>query len=146
MTEQVFTLTLTPGLDVSKQDVVIGTTIVDPADNTVSIGYGSTVREGRGTEITNAIRFLLSGVRDRNLIEAGAPDFKGLDLVTVVDIDRVTAADRRTSSTLTGSSVTNNDVVLTMDALVTTLQHRNIIDNAFEMIRRAVQEFLYKNG
>ena len=146
MAEQHFVVTLTPGLDISKQDITVSGTVADPVANQVGVGFGAGVRTGRGSEIVNAMEWLLNGVRDRNLLEDGSPDFNGADLVTAVSVDAIGVSDRRTSSSLAGSTFAAGDIVLTMGLTTTALQHRNIIDNAFEMLRRSVQEFLHING
>lgn len=146
MAAQQFTLDMTPTKGSIKKDVVISTPLVDPTTNEIWVGFGSTVPTRRGTEITNAINFLASGIRDRNLIDRGAPDFMGASLITAVGIDNVTTSDRRTSGTLAEASVVDDDVVIGMGQTVTGLTYTVMHEAAIEQLIRAVQEWLYKNG
>jgi hypothetical protein len=146
MAAQQFTIEFTPDLNAIKKDVVISTPLVDPTANQIWVGFGTTVPTRRGTEITTGLRWLLAGIRDRHLIDYGLPDFKGAEIVTAADIDIKTEENRRTTSSLAASTVGDNDLVVAMGDSVTDLQQRNIIDNAIEVLIRAVQEWLYKNG
>ena len=92
------------------------------------------------------MQWLMSGIRDRNLLSAGVPDFKGAELVTACNIDIKTESNRRTSSSLAASTVDDPDIVIALGANVTDLTYRNITDNAFEVCILAVIEWLHKNG
>ncbi len=144
MAAQQFTLDLTPGLSAIRKDVVISTPLVDPTANEVWVGIGDAVSTRRGNEIVNSIRKLMDGVMDRKLLDDTA--FKGAELVTAVSIDEQTVSDRRTASSLVTAVVADADVVLAMGDSVTVLGMRNITDNAVNILLRAVQEHLYKNG
>jgi hypothetical protein len=146
MAAQQFTIEFTPDLSAIKKDVVISTPLVDPTTNQIWVGFGTTVPTRRGTEIATGLRWLVDGIKDRNLIDRDSPDFKGSIIVSAVSIDQKTESDRRTSSGLVSASAADIDLVVAMGVSVTTLEYRNIIDNAFEVLIRAVQEWLYKNG
>lgn len=146
MAAQQFTIEFTPGLDTVKKDILISTPLVDPTDNQIWVGFGTTVSTRRGNEIITGLQFLVDGIRNRNLIDRGAPDFKGSVIVTAVHIDTKTTSDRRTSSGLISATVADGDLVVAMGVSVTDLSQRNIIDNAFEQLLRAVQEWLHANG
>ena len=144
MAAQQFTLILTPGRDNVKKDVVISTPLADPTDNEIWVGFGSAVLTRRGTEITGGLQKLVDSIRDRKLIEDGG--FKGLALVVAVNLDVATVNDRRTSSSLIGSTVADDDIVVAMGVNVTDLTYRVFHETSFEQLIRAVQEFLHKNG
>lgn len=146
MAAQQFTVELTPQLDALKKDVVVSTPLVDPTANQVWAGFGTTVPTRRGNEIVNGITYLINGVRDRKLLEAGVPDFKGNSLVSAVSIDAIQDSNRRTASGIIAVVVLDDDLVIGIGDAVTALQYRNLLDNAFEVVLRALQEFLYKNG
>lgn len=147
MAAQQFTIVLTPGRPSEvKKDVTITTPLVDPGANEIWVGFGDTVATRRGNEIVEGLRWLVQGIRDRKLIDEESPLFKGADLVTAANIDILTEANRRTSSSLAVSTVADPDLVVAMGDAVTDLTYRNIHDNAFEQLIRAVQEWLHANG
>ena len=148
MAAQQFTVTFIPGKEGLKKDVAVTGSVADPGPNEVYVAYGSGVAERRGTEIINGLKWLENGVSERNLLDVNAAGgaFKGSDLVTCVDIDSITAADRRTSATLAGSSFAAGDLVIGMGDAVTLNGQVEMIRSALGDLRRAVQEFLYKNG
>ena len=144
MTAQRFILAVTPGQSSEvKKDVTIAADMLDPTDDQIFVGWGTTVATRRGNEIINALERLLDGVRDRNLLNA---DYQGAALVSAINIDILQISDRRTSSSVAASTVADPDIVLGMGANVTALGHTNIIDNVCEQLRRAAQEWLHKNG
>ena len=147
MAAQQFTIDFSPnpGAEV-KKDVVISTPLVDPTSNEIWVGFGTLVPTRRGTEILSAIEFLISGIRDRKLIEEGSPLFRGAEVVTATSIDVRTENDRRTSSSLAASTVADLDVVVAMGDAVTALGYKTFHETAYEQLRRAVQEWLHANG
>ena len=142
-----FDITITPGKPTEvKKDVTITAALADPTADLVSVQITDTVELRRGNEIVNTMEWLLNGVKDRNLIDYGSPDFKGSALVTAVLLDDRTTSNRRTAADSATAVVANGDIVLTMGANVTDLGNIVIIATAFEQLRRAVQEYLYANG
>jgi len=134
-----------PGKEV-KKDVTITATLLDPLANQIYVGFGTTVPTRRGTEILSAIRFLSSGIRDRNLIDRPSPDFLNASMVTMCDIDSQTIGNRRTSGDLATAVVTDNDVVIGMAQGVTEFGYKVMHETYIEQLMRAVQEWLHKNG
>ena len=143
MAAQQFTLAFNPAGNEVKKDVVISTPLVDPGDNEIWVGFGTDVATYRGTEIVNAMKFLMSGIRDRNLLDA---QFKDSALVTACSIDGITANNRRTSSDLATSVVADADVVIAMGTFVTATPYKVMHETHYEQLIRAVQEWLHKNG
>jgi hypothetical protein len=145
MSEQQFTLIYSPspGDNVVK-DVVVTAAMVDPGPNEIWIGFGATVPTGRTAEIDNAFRFLISGIRDRNIIDVG----NFASFVSAVDINRITAAGRRTSGDLLTAVVGPNDVVIAMGAnvAVPAAGYKVFHEVHFENLRRAVAQFLQNGG
>ncbi len=79
--------------------------------NSIAIYTGSTVNESRQVEIMTGWRFLYNGLRDRNLINPGAPGtFYGIPVYTGTDVDKKGEFDRRTESLV--ATLTNNDIIL----------------------------------
>ena len=144
MAAQQFTLDLTPGAQV-KKDVIISTPLADPTANEIWVGFGDGVATRRGNEIVNGLLWLISGIRDRKLID-DSNQFTGFDLVTAANIDILQVSDRRTSSSLISSVVAAPDLVVAMGGSVTGLTYRVQHEVAFENLIRAVQEWLHKNG
>ena len=134
-----------PGNEV-KKDVTITATLVDPLANQIYVGFGTDVATRRGTEITNAIDFLASGIRDRNLIDRASPDFLNASMVTMCDIDNITASNRRTSGDLATAVVTTTDIVIGMAQGVTEFGYKVMHETHIEQLKRAVIEWLHKNG
>lgn len=106
----------------------------------VKIGIGANVPLRRQNEIVNAFRFLLHGIRERRLLEDGG--FKGADLITAVNINSITAANRRTASTDAAASVTDDDVFLSMGATATGNDFVVMLDTAVEMMLNVLLENL----
>ena len=147
MAAQQFTLEFTPSRGgEEKKDVVISTPLADPGVNDIWVGFGTTVATRRGTEILGAIAFLIRGIRDLKLIEEETPLFRGSTLVVACDIDNQTEGNRRISATLIGSSVADDDVVVAMGAIPTAFGYKTMHETDYEQLRRAVQEWLHKNG
>ena len=147
MAAQQFTLELTPADGTIKKDVVISTPLVDPTSNEIWVGIGADVPTRRGTEILSAIALLASGVRDRNLIEYGSPDFAASTMVTAVSIDNITTTNRRTAADLATAVAAADDVVLAMGDAVTDIAGYKVVhEAAIEQLSRAVQEWLHANG
>jgi len=147
MAAQQFTLEYAPrpGEQV-KKDIVISSPLADPTPNQIWVGFGATVKPRRGTEILGTIEFLIAGIRDRSLIDRPAPDFKNANIVTAVDIDKRSTSNRRTSADIATSTVGDNDVAVGMGYAATEFGYKVFHEAAFEQLRRAVQEWLYKNG
>jgi len=147
MAAQQFTLDYspTPGGG-GKKDVVISTPLADPAPTEIWVGFGTAVATRRGSEIVNAMAFLMSGIRDRNLIDRPSPDFLHATMVTAVDIDRITTNGRRTAGDLATAVVTDTDVVIAMGLDVTEFGYKVMHETHYEQLLRAVQEWLHKNG
>jgi hypothetical protein len=143
MAEQQFTLVYSPnpGDNVTK-DVVVTAAMVDPAPGEVWIGFGADVELRRTNEIDNAFQFLISGIRDRNLI-----DGEGFtSVVTAVDINRITAGGRRTSSDMATTVVTATDVVIAIGATAGGSGYKVMIETTYEQLRRAVTQWMFKNS
>jgi len=145
MTAQIFILYVTPTQEV-KKNVAIVPSVQDPGPNEVFVGFGATVSTRRGNEIVNTMEWLIDGIRSRNIIDRGPPDLKGAPIVSAVNIDIRQVSDRRTSPTVAGATVADPDIVVAMGSNVTNLGQINITDNVFEQLRRAVIEWLHKNG
>jgi len=142
MAAQQFTLDYAPSLGgEGKKDVVISTPLADPTANQIWVGFGTTVATRRGTEIVSAMKFLIAGIRDRNL-----SGFGGAALVSAVNIDIITLANRRTSSSLAVSTVADPDVVIAFGEGITALGYTVMHETDFEQLIRAVQEWLHANG
>ena len=134
-----------PGQEV-KKDVTITATLLDPLANQIYVGFGTDVATRRGTEIISAIDFLASGIRDRNLIDRATPDFLNASMVTMCDIDIQTIGNRRTAGDLATAVVTTTDVVIGMAQSVTASGYRVMHETTLEQLKRAVIEWLHKNG
>ena len=145
MAAQQFTLTYAPALGgEEKEDVVISTPRVNPGVGEIAVGFGDDVATRRGNEIVEGLRWLISGIRDNKLIDGGG--FRGEALVTAASIDSLTESNRRTSDTLAGSAVLEEDLVVSMGATTTSLGYKVMHETDFEQLLRAVQEWLHKNG
>lgn len=108
------------------------------AADSISLYIGDTVSPARQVEIVDGWKWLYQGVRDRNLLDA---QFKGAVLYTASDINKMTTADRRTSSDLV--TYTDNDVILAIGAGVTALGEHVAIEEAFRILRHfALEETL----
>jgi hypothetical protein len=146
MAAQQFTLNYSEPGDEVKKDVVITALLVDPTDNQIYVGFGTDVPTRRGSEIIAAIDFLASGIRDRNLIDRGSPDFLASDMVTMVDINRITVGGRRTAADLATAVVTTTDVVIGMGLTTTAKGYKVMHETYIEQLKLAVIEWLHKNG
>jgi len=147
MAAQQFTLDYSPSPGAQgKKDVVITEGLADPLPDQIWVGFGTSVATRRGSEIISAIDFLFSGIRDRNLIDRPAPDFLNAVMVTMCDIDIQTLANRRTSGDLATAVVTDTDVVIGMGHDVTEFGYKTLHETHLEQLKRAIQEWLYKNG
>lgn len=104
-----------PRQETVKQECVSTPIVLETPPDDISLYIGANiVGTARGVEIVNAWRFLFNGIKDRNLLD---DQFKGALLYTYVDINDITANNRRTSSDLTG--VTSDDVVIGLGLNVT---------------------------
>lgn len=147
MAAQQFTLDYapTPGQEV-KKDVVITAAILDPTANQIYVAFGTTVATRRGTEIIAAIDFLSSGIRDRHLIDYGTPDFLASPMVTMCSIDAITVGNRRTAADLATAVIADDDIVIGMGETTTATGYKVMHETYLEQLKRAVIEWLHKNG
>jgi hypothetical protein len=147
MAEAQFTLDYSPAPgDNVKKDVVITAAVLDPAATEVYVAIATNVATRRGTEIISAIDFLSAGIRDRHLIDYGSPDFLASVMVTAVSINAITESNRRTSATLLGVTPTPLDIMIGMGDVVTAAGYKVMHEAALEQLKRAVIEWLHKNG
>jgi hypothetical protein len=147
MAEAQFTLDYSPAPgDNVKKDVVITAAVLDPAATEVYVAIATNVATRRGTEILSAIDFLMSGIRDRHLIEYGVPDFRASAVVTACSIDAQTESNRRTAATLAGVTPTPDDIFIGMGATTTAAGYKVMHETTLEQLKRAVIEWLGKNG
>ena len=98
---------ITPGR--ALQSITTSTTVDEVDTNGVAIYIGATagttVNEARQVEIIDAWRFLMNGIRDRNIM----PQFASV-VYSGVDIDRISENQRRTISTFSEFGI--NDVFI----------------------------------
>ena len=110
----------------------------DAADNDVKIVLGASVPLRRQTEIFAAIDMLANGIRDRNLFEG---QFLNTKLVTAVNINRITAANRRTASDLALVNFAATDIGIAV-GVNAAIQHRVMFDTAIANLKqRLLEEF-----
>lgn len=104
---------ITPGR--ALQSITTSTTVDAVDDNGVAVYIGATagttVSEARQVEIIDAWRFLMNGIRDRNIM----PQFAGV-VYSGVDIDHIGENQRITSATFGDFGI--NDVFIGIGQLV----------------------------
>ena len=102
--------------------VVVNATIVAVPVNNIAVYAGDTVNLARQVEIITGWKFLYNGIRDRNLINQGAPGtFYGLPIYSGTDIDSKGEFDRRTESLV--ASFTANDIIIAIGGNVSVAFH-----------------------
>ena len=143
MAAQQFTVDFIPAKEGLKKDVAVTGTVVDPTANQLYVGFGSAVETRRSNEIINGLLWLEQGISERNLLDV---QFNGAILVTCASINALTESNRRTGVTLVAASFATDDIVIGMGTAVTAANQVEMIRSALGDLRRAVQEFLYKNG
>jgi hypothetical protein len=115
---------------------------VAPAN--IAIYAGDTVNLSRQVEIITGWSFLYNGIRDRNLINQGAPGtFYGIAIYTGTDVDKKGEFDRRTESVV--ASFTANDIILAIGGDVSVGFHGATmhLESAFEqLIQHTMTEML----
>jgi hypothetical protein len=127
-----------PAREGAKSKITFANTTGEASANEVKIVVGASVSLRRQTEICAAIDMLANGIRDRKLLEA---QFNGVGLATVVSIDEITSANRRTSATLTGSSFAATDVGICIGTTAS-IQHRVALDTAIQNLKSRLLEEL----
>ena len=135
------TVVFSPTHEGSRADAVYSNTVADPAGTAVSIMVGSAVPLRRQTEIMSAINFLQSGWRDRNLLDGS---FAGVACVATVNINAITANNRRTSSTLAGNTAATTDVSIGIGVTANN-GYTTMVETAFEVLKKVLLENI-KNG
>ena len=106
--------TYLPAQEIPKSSRLSTEIALETPPDDISIYIGALVDPARVDEIVNAWKFLYHGIKERNLLDG---QFISFPLYTYVDIDEITANNRRTSSDMTGLQVT--DVVLALGSSVT---------------------------
>jgi hypothetical protein len=91
--------------------ITVTAVVDDVAANSIAIYTGATVSDQRQVETINAWRFLVNGMRDRNILQ----QFAGI-VYSGVDIDDISEASRRTDSVL--ANFTDNDIIIGVSAEV----------------------------
>ena len=130
------TVVYSPPMEGSRADAVYSNTVADPADTAISIMVGSAVPLRRQTEIISAINFLMSGFRDRNLLDGS---FAGASCVSTVNINAISASNRRTSSTLAGNTAATTDVSIGIGATANN-GYTTMVETAFEVLKKVLLE------
>lgn len=138
---QVIVPNYNPPLEGSRAAITYLNTETEAGLTEVKIIIGASVPLRRQTEIFSAIDFLANGIRDRNLLDT---QFLGAAMTTAVNIDNITASNRRTASDLTLVAFAPTDVAIAMGATATGSQHKVMLDTAIEMMKNVLLE-TFKN-
>ena len=89
----------------------------------------------------SAFAFLESGFRDRNLLDRPIGDggFKDASCVSSVNINSITANNRRTSGTLAGNTATTSDISIGI-GVTANLGYTTMVETGFEVLKKVLLE------
>ena len=128
-----------PRREIDLSTIAVTATVDDVAANSIAIYTGATVAAYRFVETVNAWRFLINGMRDRNILQ----QFAGI-VYSGTDIDAIGENDRRTDSVL--ANFTDNDVIIgvSADAAITFHDWVLMLDTGFEPLIQTAMEGTFK--
>ena len=127
-----------PYLEGNKVEITYQNTATDALPSDVKIVLGASVPLRRQTEIFAAIDMLANGIRDRKLFEG---QFLNTKLVTAVNINSITANNRRTAADLALVNFAATDIAIAVGENAG-IQHRVMFDTAIANLKqRLLEEF-----